>query len=126
SRQPDEGCLCADIDAPVRPPERVRPRGCRGRAGGAYLLPPMLRRFEHFWRLLPAVRRAERERALFFTGLLAIVTAAQTAGLAGSGGLFLAGLSPARLPLAFLIAAIAAMVGSGVYAAVVGASRNDA
>src|SRR5262245_2730455 len=85
----------------------------------------MPRPFEHFWRLLPAVRRTERSRALFFIGLLTLVTAAQTTGLAGSEALFLAELSALQLPLAFLIAALAAMVGSGVYAALVGASRND-
>ena len=35
---------------------------------------------EHLWRILPAVRRHERARALFFTGLLTLVTAAQTVG----------------------------------------------
>src|SRR4029453_18199347 len=86
----------------------------------------MPRRFEHFWRLLPAVRRTERSRALFFTGLLALVMAAQTVGLAGSEALFLSALSAQQLPLAFLIAAIAAMSGSAIYAAVVGVARNDA
>src|SRR5262245_53942947 len=85
----------------------------------------MPRSFEHFWRLLPAVRRSERSRALFFIGLLTLVTAAQTAGLAGSEALFLAELSARQLPLAFLIAAVAAMLGSGVYAALVGSARND-
>jgi cyclic nucleotide-binding protein len=85
----------------------------------------MPRAFEHFWRLLPAVRRAERAPALFFTTLLALVTAAQTVGLAGSEALFLARLSAQRLPLAFVIAAVAAMLGSALYAAVVGAVRND-
>lgn len=86
----------------------------------------MPHRFEHFWRLLPAVRRTERSRALFFIGLLALVTAAQTVGLAGSEALFLSELSAQRLPLAFLVAAIAAMSGSAIYAAVVGFARNDA
>jgi HEAT repeat protein len=86
----------------------------------------MPRGSEHFWRLLPAVRRSERRRALFFTGLLALVTAAQTAGLAGSEALFLSELSALRLPLAFVIAAITAMMASGIYAAVVGVARNDA
>src|SRR5262245_11648867 len=85
----------------------------------------MPRAFEHFWRLLPAVRRNERSRALFFIALLTLVTAAQTAGLAGSEALFLAKLSALQLPLAFLFAAVAAMVGSGIYAALVGAARND-
>ncbi len=85
----------------------------------------MPRPAEHFWRILPAVRRTERARAVFFIGLLTLVTAAQTVGLAGSEALFLTQLSAQRLPIAFLIAAIAAMSGSAIYAAVVGAVRND-
>jgi HEAT repeat protein len=85
----------------------------------------MPRRSEQFWRLLPAVRRTERSRALFFIGLLALVMAAQTVGLAGSEALFLSELSAQQLPLAFLIAAIVAMSSSAIYAAVVGFARND-
>jgi Cyclic nucleotide-binding domain/HEAT repeats len=85
----------------------------------------MPRPIEHFWRILPAVRRAERGRALFFIGLLALVTAAQTVGLAGSEALFLARLSAQKLPLAFVSAALAAVVGSGIYAIAVGRVRND-
>ena len=36
------------------------------------------------WRLLPAVRPSERERFLLFFGLWALITAAQTIGLAAS------------------------------------------
>jgi hypothetical protein len=85
----------------------------------------MPRPIEHFWRILPAVRRTERGRALFFTGLLALVTAAQTVGLAGTEALFLARLSAQSLPLAFVCAAIAAMLGSAIYAVAVGSARND-
>jgi hypothetical protein len=85
----------------------------------------MPRLIEHFWRILPAVRRTERGRALFFIGLLALVTAAQTVGLAGSEALFLARLSAHSLPLAFVCAALAAVLGSGVYAVAVGRTRND-
>ena len=85
----------------------------------------MPRPIEHFWRILPAVRRSERGRALFFIGLLAVVTAAQTVGLAGSEALFLARLSAQSLPLAFVCAALAAMLGSGIYAVAVGRTRND-
>jgi hypothetical protein len=85
----------------------------------------MPRPIEYFWRILPAVRRTERARSVFFTGLLALVTAAQTVGLAGSEALFLAQLSAQRLPLAFVIAALTAMLGSGIYAVVVGSARND-
>jgi HEAT repeat protein len=80
---------------------------------------------EHMWRILPAVRRHERSRALFFTGLLTLVTAAQTVGLAGSEALFLAELSAQRLPLAFVIASLVTVFGSVLYAARVGVVRND-
>ena len=85
----------------------------------------MSRLIEYFWRFLPAVRRTERGRALFFTGLLLLVNAAQTVGLAGSEALFLSELSARRLPLAFVIAALVAVFGSGLYAARVGSARND-
>ena len=85
----------------------------------------MPRPIEHFWRILPAVRRTERERALFFIGLLALVTAAQTVGLAGTEALFLARLSARSLPLAFVCAATAAVLGSAIYAVAVGLTRND-
>jgi AAA family ATP:ADP antiporter len=80
---------------------------------------------EHLWRILPAVRRHERTRALFFTGLLTLVTAAQTVGLAGSEAIFLAELSAQALPLAFVIASLVTVFGSVLYAARVGAARND-
>ena len=80
---------------------------------------------EHLWRILPAVRRHERTRALFFTGLLTLVTAAQTVGLAGSEAIFLAELSAQKLPLAFVIASLVTVLGSVLYAARVGAARND-
>lgn len=85
----------------------------------------MPRPIESLWRILPAVRRAERGRALFFIGLLALVTAAQTVGLAGSEALFLADLSAHGLPLAFVCAALAAVLGSGLYSVAVGRTRND-
>jgi HEAT repeat protein len=85
----------------------------------------MPRIFELFWRLLPAVRRAERARTLFFLGLLALVSAAQTLGLAGSEALLLAQLGVGRLPQAFVAAALTTVVGSLVYASLVGSTRND-
>jgi HEAT repeat protein len=85
----------------------------------------MFRLIEHFWRLLPAVRRAERGRVAFFIGLFTLVNAAQTVGLAGTEALFLSQLGAAQLPLAFLIAALTAMLGSAGYAAIVGSVRND-
>ena len=39
---------------------------------------------EVFWRLVPAVRRLERGRFLFFSGLFALISLAQTLGLAGT------------------------------------------
>src|SRR5262245_26708397 len=85
----------------------------------------MQRLVEYFWRLLPAVRRPERSRALFFTALIAVVLGAQTVGLAGSEALFLARLSARELPLAFVIASLAAVGGSAIYAVIVGRTRND-
>jgi HEAT repeat protein len=80
---------------------------------------------EIFWSALPAVRPRERSRALFFTALLTLISAAQTLGLAGSEALLLARLGASRLPLLFIAAAVATVLGSIVYAARVGSSRND-
>ena len=44
-----------------------------------------------FWRLFPDVRQQERPRFLFFAGLAALVSLAQTLGLTGSEALFLGG-----------------------------------
>lgn len=85
----------------------------------------MARVVEGFWAMLPAVRRRERSRTLFFAALLLLVTAAQTAGLAGSEALFLATLSAARLPGAFVAASLLTVLGSLAYAAFVGRVRND-
>ena len=86
----------------------------------------MVRVGDRLWRILPAVRRSERSRALFFIGLLTLVSAAQTSGLAGSEALFLTGLSAAHLPLAFVIASAVTVLGSMLYAVRVGVARNDA
>jgi HEAT repeat protein len=80
---------------------------------------------ELFWRLLPAVRRSERSRAVFFAGLMTLLSAAQTLGLAGSEALLLANLGAERLPEAFIVAALVAVAGSLLYAWGVGAARND-
>jgi len=85
----------------------------------------MRRVFELFWRLLPAVRRSERSRAIFFAGLMTLISAAQTLGLAGSEALLLANLGTQRLPEAFIAAALVAVAGSLLYAWGVGAARND-
>ena len=82
-------------------------------------------RSDSLWRLLPAVRRPERSRTLFFTSLLLLVTAAQTVGLAGSEALFLAALSARSLPGAFVVASFLTVLGSFLYAAWVGHARND-
>jgi HEAT repeat protein len=77
------------------------------------------------WSALPAVRVSERSRALFFTALLTLISAAQTLGLAGSEALLLARLGAERLPVLFVAAALVTVLGSVVYAALVGRSRND-
>ncbi len=53
---------------------------------------------EIFWRLVTAVRPAERSRTLFFTALLTLISAAQTMGLVGSEALLLARIGSDRLP----------------------------
>jgi hypothetical protein len=80
---------------------------------------------EIFWRLLPAVRATERPQALFFTGLLTLISAAQTMGLAGSEALLLAELGSERLPETFIAAALVTVLGCFVYASRVGRMRND-
>jgi HEAT repeat protein len=80
---------------------------------------------ESLWRVLPAVRRAERDRFLFFFVLAATLNLAATLGLVGSEALFLARLGPERLPAAFILASLATVFGSMIYALVVGRMRND-
>jgi HEAT repeat protein len=80
---------------------------------------------ERLWRTLPAVRRAERPRFAFFFWLAALLSAASTIGLAGSEALFLSRLGAERLPGAFVVASLATLASSLVYAAVVGRARND-
>jgi len=77
------------------------------------------------WGLLP-VRRGERRRALFFTSLFTIVSAAQTLGLAGSEALLLSELGAERLPEAFVLASVVTVLGSFLYAGRVDVTRNDA
>ena len=55
-------------------------------------------------RLLPAVRPAERDRFGFFFLLAAILSVAQTLGLAGTEALFLKRLGADHLPIAFIFA----------------------
>jgi hypothetical protein len=54
-----------------------------------------------------------------------LLSAAQTMGLTGSEALLLARLGPARLPEAFVAAALVTVVGSLLYASKVGVLRND-
>ena len=111
----------AHIDAPPLVPEQRAPRraprplccGANATAVRALLA-------------LPAGRSPpERSRALFFIALLTLVMAAQTVGLAGSEALFLAQLSARQLPLAFVIASLAAVVGLGDLRGASRAARND-
>ena len=89
------------------------------------MLSAMNRWGERLWQLLPAVRRDERSRAVFFTGLFTLISAAQTLGLAGSEALLLAELGAGRLPETFIAASLLTVLGSLVYAARVGENRND-
>lgn len=82
-------------------------------------------RGEGFWRLLPAVRAAERSRFAFFFSLATLISLAQTLGLAGAESLFLGRVGVAYLPHTFMLASAATVVGLLLYATVVGAMRND-
>ena len=85
----------------------------------------MTARSELFWRQLPGVRTRERSRFLFFAGLATLISLAQTLGLAGSEALFLGHYGAAKLPQTFIAAALVTVLGSMMYAARVGAVRND-
>jgi len=85
----------------------------------------MRARAELFWRLLPDVRTGERTRFLFFAGLFTLINVAQTVGLAGSEALLLGKLGAGALPLTFVIASFATVLGSIAYAILVGRLRND-
>ncbi|HZO08286.1 MAG TPA: hypothetical protein VFC77_02825, partial [Myxococcota bacterium] len=54
------------------------------------------------WRLLPDVRAGEYDRFLFFAGLVALLSLAQTLGLAASEALFVAKLGAAALAPGFI------------------------
>ncbi len=77
------------------------------------------------WALLPDVRAGERPRFPFFAGLIALLSFAQTLGLAASESLFVAKLGAGALALGFIAASIFSVVGSLFYAVRVGAVRND-
>lgn len=76
-------------------------------------------------RILPALRRGEQGRVGFFVALGALITLAQTVGLAGAEALFLARLGAARLPATFVVAAAATVFATLAYAFRVGRARND-
>jgi hypothetical protein len=80
---------------------------------------------ELFWRLFPDIRSHERSRLLFFGGLAALTTLAQTLGLVGSEALFLSRFGAERLPETFIAAALVSALGSFAYARRVGEVRND-
>ncbi len=79
-----------------------------------------------FWlRAFPQVRRNEAERFGFFLLLSLLLNLAQTVGLITSETLFLAHYGPAQLPLSFIVAAVATVVGSLGYALGVNSAKND-
>ena len=77
------------------------------------------------WRLLPDVRAGEYDRFLFFAGLVALLSLAQTLGLAASEALFVAKLGAAALAPGFIAASLVTVLLSLVYAVRVGVLRND-
>ena len=77
------------------------------------------------WALLPDVRAGERPRFPFFAGLIALLSFAQTLGLAASESLFVAKLGAGKLAIGFIAASVFTVVGSLYYAVRVGTVRND-
>lgn len=77
-------------------------------------------------RLLSDVRASERSRFQFFFLLSALLGAAQVVGITGSEALFLGAFGVEWLPHTFVAAACFTVASSGLYAAVVGRTRNDA
>ena len=75
--------------------------------------------------LFPQVRRHEHGRFLFFLSLFFLVNTAQTTGLILSEALLLASYGPASLPVSFIVAALATIAGSLLYALGVHQSKND-
>lgn len=80
---------------------------------------------EQLWRILPAVRRRERARFVFFLSLSGLIQLALTMGIAGSEALFLARVGVEWLPHTFVLASAVAVAGSLLYAAGVDRARND-
>src|SRR5262245_31856070 len=77
------------------------------------------------WALLPDVRAGERPRFPFFAGLVALLSFAQTLGLAASESLFVAKLGAGSLAVGFIAASAFTVLGSLLYALRVGTVRND-
>ncbi len=78
-----------------------------------------------FWRLFPDVRLQERSRFLFFAGLAALISLAQTLGLTGAEALFLAEAGIEYLPITIIGGSVSTILGFVLYAARVGEVRND-
>jgi len=78
-----------------------------------------------FWRLFPDVRLQERSRFLFFAGLAALISLAQTLGLTGAEALFLAEAGIEYLPITIIGGSVSTVLGFVLYAARVGEVRND-
>ncbi len=67
----------------------------------------------------------ERSRFLFFAGLAALISLAQTLGLTGAEALFLAEAGIEYLPITIIGGSVATVLGFVLYAARVGEVRND-
>ena len=77
------------------------------------------------WRLFPDVRFPERSRFLFFAGLAALVSLAQTLGLTGAEALFLVEVGIEYLPITIIGGSTSTVLGFVLYAMRVGDIRND-
>lgn len=77
------------------------------------------------WRLVPAVRVAERPRMGFFLAVSALLSLAQTLGLVGAESLFLTRVGVDALPVAFVAGAVVTAAGMAGYAGLVGRFRSD-
>jgi hypothetical protein len=75
--------------------------------------------------LFPQVRSPEVGRFVFFLCLSLLINLAQTIGLVISESMLLVHYGPASLPMSFLIAAVATVVGSLIYALGVHRAKND-
>jgi len=78
-----------------------------------------------FWRFFDDVRVQERPRFLFFLGLAALISLAQTLGLTGAEALFLADVGIEYLPVTIIVGSVSTVLGFGLYATRVGEVRND-